>query len=127
MLTAVLNKHHRPHTFQSVGIHLISAFFVFCIGCTFVGNKDRADLLSKADALALAVALANEQCFKTYSEQPFTEDSYTMTFENGRWRWGHLDLSGQYGYSAVVSFDSKGEDRVVEVFYSSDKPKPVFQ
>jgi hypothetical protein len=96
---------------------------IFCIGCRTTVKKNNIDSLSEDDALALAVSIANEECFKRYSERPFNEESYMIKFEEGRWRWGRLDLSGEHGYSAIVSFDSNGKNKTVEVYYSTDLPK----
>ena len=97
----------------------------FYISCWPIGKNNNIDSLSEAEALVLAVSLANEECFATYSERPFNENSYTIKFEDGRWRWGRVDLFGEHGFSATVSFDSWGKNKTVEVYFSVDYPRRV--
>jgi hypothetical protein len=93
-------------------------------GChTFGGNRS-TEPLSRAEALRLAVELANDECNARYSVSPFTETDYTIEFSAGLWQWGGLDVAGSAGYSARVSFDSTGGARQIEVFYSTDRIVP---
>lgn len=100
---------------------------IFCICCRPTDKKSNIDALSEADALALAVSLANEECFNRYSKRPFNEESYKIKFEEGRWLWGRLDISGEGGFSAAVSFDSNGKNKAVEVYFSTGDLKRVIQ
>jgi hypothetical protein len=93
---------------------------VLCLGCGVLRQGVLDQELSESEALILAVTLANVECTKEFGNSPFDEKSYKISFLDGRWVWGSLDLSGIHGYSAVVSFDPIGADRDVEIFYSLD-------
>ncbi len=99
-------------------------FVILClpavVGCQAARKPDRDQMLSRDAALEFAVALANEECMKRFSAEPFDEASYRIEFKNGRWQWGVLDPAGPGGFSAVVSFDVNGNSRIVEVFLSTD-------
>jgi hypothetical protein len=84
------------------------------------------DLLGEQEALALAVSLANDACETRYHRSPFGADTYAIMFEEGRWTWGRLDPAGPGGYSATVSFDSRGGERDVEVYFSSDFIEAIY-
>jgi hypothetical protein len=73
----------------------------------------------------LAVSIANAKCTEEFSEAPFDDTSYTISFRDGRWYWGALDVYGIYGFSAVVSFDARGAGRQSTVFYSNPVTMPV--
>ena len=88
------------------------------------GRRSGNGELTASEALALAVELANEECRARFAEAPFTSDTYEVFFEGRRWHWGALDLAGEGGYSAIVSFDARGGDRRVEVFLSTDMITP---
>ncbi len=83
--------------------------------------------LSQAEANKLAVSLANSECMARFDEAPFRESDFPIVFKDGRWKWGEVDPSGVSGFSARVSFDRAGGDRVVEVFYSSDGARTQFR
>jgi hypothetical protein len=72
----------------------------------------------------LAVELANNECKAKFSVAPFNSKSYQIYFDGGWWRWGTLELVGEGGYSAVVSFDARGEHQHVEVIVSTDAITP---
>jgi hypothetical protein len=95
------------------------------IGCQSASRESNTQKLSESEALSLAVELANKECESSYSSAPFTLSSYSIEFRDGRWHWGSLDLAGDNGFSAVVSFGPRGEDRQVEVFLSTDKITPL--
>jgi len=82
--------------------------------------------LERIAALQLAVRLANAECQERYECAPFNETSYTIARAEDRWTWGGLDLVGEAGFSARVSFDASGGDRQVEVFYSTDEVMPLY-
>lgn len=95
------------------------------VGCLSGSKQSEGQKLSEAEALALAVELANKVCDTRYSFAPFTESSYPIAFKDGRWHWGSLDLAGESGFSAIVSFGPRGEDQQVEVFLSIDTITPL--
>jgi hypothetical protein len=92
-------------------------------GCQASRNKAFERELSKSDALALAVSLANEECNRKYETSPFDISSYPIGYRDGRWHWGAVDPHGVHGYSALVSFDGRGGSRSVEIFFSTDVPR----
>jgi hypothetical protein len=95
------------------------------LGCQSGAGDLTGRKLTKSQALSLAVELANKECDSSYSTKPFTSSSYSIEFKDGRWHWGSLDLAGEGGFSAAVSFGSRGEDQRVEVFLSTDKIMPL--
>lgn len=104
---------------------LLAAMIVVAgIGCQASSRQTAGHELTRTEALALAVELANEECEVRYSATPFTITSYEIVFVDGRWSWGTLDHAGDQGFSAVVSFGARGEDREVEVFLSTDMLMP---
>jgi hypothetical protein len=105
----------------------IVAFIVvlLCLGCSLVHRSSSEGELSESEALQLAVSIANSKCNEEFSETPFDETSYTISFRDGRWVWGALDVYGIYGFSALVSFDARGADRQSTIFFSYDYPIPV--
>ncbi len=92
--------------------------------CQAVPKRTHIQPISKGEALALAVTLANGECLEKFSEAPFNISSYPIELKNKRWHWGRIDLAGINGYSAIVSFDVRGKDRRVEVFLSTDALTP---
>ena len=99
---------------------LVVLIVVLGLGCQSSGRQVADHELTAPEALTLAVELANKECEATYSTAPFEPSSYSITFEDGRWHWGALDQAGEGGFSATVSFGARGEDRKVEVFWSTD-------
>jgi len=97
------------------------------VGCSTTPRDGRNAELTEAQALQLAVSLANAECTDKFGEAPFEASNFPIRFQDGRWLWGTFDARGVYGFSAVVSFDSRGEDRKTEVFFSHDRPQPVPQ
>jgi hypothetical protein len=96
---------------------------VAALGCAthrLAPASSSTSVLSPEEALSLAVELANEKCFEKYSRKPFERTTWAIHFEDGRWEWGGVDPHGVDGYSAAVSFDEKGKDRRVEVYFSTD-------
>jgi hypothetical protein len=81
--------------------------------------------ISKQEALALAVTIANKECMERFSTSPFDSTSYPIEFKHGRWQWGAIDLAGANGYSGIVSFDAYGNNQRVEVFLSTDTVTPL--
>ena len=105
---------------------VISVLVVGCfLGCQSGFRDSTAPQLTEYDALFLAVKLANEECSKQFSVKPFDESSFSVSFKNGKWHWGELDLSGVNGFSGVVTFDPWGKHPSVEVFLSTDLPRSV--
>ena len=104
-------------------IHILVALAVVLLlaSCSST-RKNGAQPLDQSDALALAVKVANDECMRLFSESPFVGSEYPVRFHEDRWTWGHLDIAGPAGFSAVVSFDARGNNRAVEVFFSTDKP-----
>jgi len=98
---------------------------VLGIGCQASQQKTVGHELTGPEALALAVDLANKECNARYSTTPFNASSYPITFRDGLWHWGILDHAGYGGFSAIVTFDSRGEKRTVEVFLSTDEVLPL--
>jgi hypothetical protein len=99
--------------------------FSVLLACWRAGDGESSDQLNQTSALVLAVTLANDRCSELYGVRPFDHDSYEILWSDGKWRWGGLDVYGAQGYSAFVTFDRRGEDRSVEVFYSTDKVSPL--
>jgi hypothetical protein len=97
------------------------------LGCGTTHRDGRNAELTEAQALQLAVSLANAECTDKFGEAPFEALNFPIRFQEGGWLWGDFDIRGVYGFSAVVSFDSRGEDRKTLVFFSHDRPKPVRQ
>jgi hypothetical protein len=93
-------------------------------GCQRAKNIAHDTPLTQAEALTLAIELANQKCMQLYSAAPFDSSTYGISFREGRWHWGELDVMGVHGYAAMVSFDLSGGDRRVEVFVSSDALRP---
>ena len=93
-------------------------------GCQTGYKGETPRPLSESEALSLAVTLANEECTKRFSQTPFNQSSFAIEFRDEHWRWGALDVHGESGFSAVVSFDAHGGDRTVVVFFSWDSPIP---
>jgi hypothetical protein len=101
---------------------LLFGVLILGVGCHSAQKQISGRELSESEALELAVRLANQECDKIYSVTPFEPSSYFIIFRQGRWHWGTLDLAGEGGLSAQVSFDARGRDPVVEVFLSVDTP-----
>ena len=97
------------------------------LGCGTTHRDSRNAELTETQALQLAVSLANAECTDKFGESPFEASNFPIRFQDGRWLWGNFDIRGVYGFSALVSFDSRGEDRKTSVFFSYDLPEPVGQ
>ena len=97
--------------------------FAFMVGCSGT-SKGQAGSISESQALDLAVAIANKECMSRFARAPFDRSSYPIEFKDGRWWWGRLDLAGEMGFSASVSFDARGKDPGVEVYFSADRLQP---
>jgi hypothetical protein len=112
---------------RSIGLSL--AFLAIALwlvgGCQASRNRGEVEQLSQAEALQLAVALANEECSAKYSGTPFDESTYPIEFDGERWHWGGYDPAGLGGYSAEVSFDAAGNNREVQVYLSVDQVTPT--
>ena len=91
-------------------------------GAGACGGRSPAQL-TPAEALQLAVTLANAKCQATFSHAPFDSTRYGLERVDGVWRWGGLDLASVDGFSADVRFDGDGGNQHVEVTYSNDIPK----
>jgi len=104
---------------------LVLMVLVLMAGCHSASNQPDGQKLTESEALTLAVELANKECEARYSFAPFNMSSYLIEFKDGRWHWGSLDLSGESGFSAVVSFGPRGEDHFVEIFLSIDTISPL--
>jgi hypothetical protein len=102
-----------------------TALILLVAGCTTARRGSANPRLSDEQALVLAVGLANQECEARFSRTPFDKATSNIRFANGRWSWGGLDLAGQEGLSAAVSFDEFGGDRVVEVYLSADGLTPI--
>ena len=92
------------------------------LGCQAAQRGASRQTLSEPEALKLAVSIANVECVAKFGEAPFDESIFSIDFREGHWHWGTLDLRGVHGFSAVVSFDARGDDRYVVVFFSFDLP-----
>ncbi|MDH4037201.1 MAG: hypothetical protein OEX18_14965 [Candidatus Krumholzibacteria bacterium] len=100
---------------------------VFAAGCQAAHRDMGAAALSKAEALTIAVGIANDECDALYGERPFAGADFPLVFDAGRWHWGSLDPEGVHGYSVEVSFDSHGGDRMVVIYFSNDSSVRVIQ
>ena len=109
----MISRIRATRLFVILGVLLVS-------GCQEARRSDRDQLLSRNAALELAVTLANDECMRKFSTEPFDETSYGIELKNGRWQWGVLDPAGPGGFSAIVSFDVSGRNRIVEIFLSTD-------
>jgi len=76
--------------------------------------------LSSDQAAARAAELANDECERLYHVRPFTAERYPAVIEDGRYRWGRLELAAPGGYSATVSFATDGSGAEVEVVLTTD-------
>jgi hypothetical protein len=108
--------------FRKLGLAsvLLASLAFLVLGCHASRRAGHPESLSEAQALELAVALANGESKAKFSVEPFDGSSYEINFIDGRWRWGKFDPSGFYGFSTLVSFDGQGRDRRVVVFFSWD-------
>jgi hypothetical protein len=95
------------------------------LGCGVTHRDAGSAVLSEKQALQLAVNLANAECADRFGEAPFEASNYPISFRNGRWFWGILDVYGVHGFSALVSFDARGDDRKTVVFFSYDQVEPI--
>jgi hypothetical protein len=68
----------------------------------------------------LAAKLANEECERRYQRRPFPPGQYTAVIQDGLYHWGHLDVGGKGGFSAVVTFLPDGSQPHVEIYFSTD-------
>ena len=75
-------------------------------------------------AAELAAELANHECEHRYGRRPFVAEQYSTVLQDGTYHWGHLDVGGQGGFSAMVSFQRDASEPHVEVYFSSDVLKP---
>lgn len=91
------------------------------------GDHERHGALTRTQAMQLAVLLANEKCQATFHRAPFDSTRGRLARTGGYWRWGALDLGSADGLSAEVRFDARGEDRSVEVFFSTDRPRMLYR
>ncbi len=107
-------------------IHILVALAVVLLlaSCSST-RKNGAQPLDQSDALALAVKVANDECMRRFGESPFVGSEYAIRFHEDRWTWGRLDIAGPAGFSALVSFDARGNNRTVEAFFSTDKVSPL--
>ena len=94
-------------------------------GCQAAQREASRQTLSEPEALKLAVSIANAECVAKFGEAPFDGSSFSIEFRKGHWRWGKLDPHGVHGFSALVSFDARGDDKNVVVFFSVDRVVPV--
>jgi hypothetical protein len=91
---------------------------IFQAGC---GSDSVAILpISPDKAAQLAAKLANDQCDHLYQKRPFTANQYAAKLQDGTYHWGGLDVGGQKGFSALVTFRQNGGDPHVEVYFSTD-------
>ena len=104
---------------------LLSALclLIHCTSSVPDSNRRDSGELDRAQAAAMAAKLANEECLRQFDNAPFDTASFALEFSDGRWRWGRLDVHGEKGYSARVSFDPDGGNDSVEVFFSTDLRK----
>lgn len=100
---------------------IVMVLLAFSLVAASEADKAGKKVLSKDDALALAVELANAECEESFGERPFDLKSFEVVKDGGRWRWGELDVHGENGYSARVSFNLKGAKDSVEVYLSTDR------
>jgi len=98
---------------------------IFGLGCQAAQRGASRQNLSEPEALKLAVSIANAECVAKFGEAPFEESSFSIGFREEHWHWGMLDPHGVWGFSAVVSFDARGDDRQVIVFFSYDTATPT--
>jgi len=76
--------------------------------------------LSADRAAQLAAKLANDECEQRYQRRPFRPEQHAAVLENGKYRWGGLDVGGRGGFSALVTFTPDGSRPKVEVYFSTD-------
>jgi hypothetical protein len=81
-------------------------------------------VLSADEAAQLAAKLANDQCDRQYQKRPFDAAQHSAVRQNGRYRWGGLDVGGPGGFSALVTFRPDGSEPQVEVYFSTDVLRP---
>lgn len=103
---------------------MLLVLLILGLGCQAVQRGASRQTLSEPEALKLAASIANAECVDKFGEAPFDESSFSIDFREGHWHWGTLDLHGVYGFSTLVSFDARGDDRHVVVFFSFDALMP---
>jgi hypothetical protein len=82
-------------------------------------------VLSAGEAAELAARLANEQCERQFRKRPFKpEQQHATVSQDGRYRWGGLDVGAPGGFSALVTFHQDGSEPHVEVYFSTDALRP---
>ena len=92
---------------------------LFLVGCSqHVETTQR--VLSSNDAAQLAAKLANDKCENLYRRRPFRGNQYLPKLEKDEYHWGHLNVAGEGGFSALVTFRGSGENPRVEIYFSTD-------
>ena len=80
----------------------------------------RTTYLSANRAAQLAAELANNECERRYHQRPFRPEQHAAVLEDGKYRWGGLDVGGPAGFSARVTFAPDGSHPKAEVYFSTD-------
>lgn len=83
-------------------------------------TKAQRIMLDNRGAAELAARLANDECARRYSRQPFAPQQHPAVLKQGMYEWGGLDVGGPSGFSAFVRFGLDGSNPQVEVYFSSD-------
>jgi len=107
---------------------LILGCLAIQIGCvrSTIPSEGKASLssahriLPAQDAAELAARLAHERCKHQFGRQPFSAGQHSARMEDGLYHWGELDVGGEGGFSASVTFRPDGTEPHVEVYFSSD-------
>ena len=84
------------------------------------GLSTRASYVSASKAAQLAAQLANDECERRYHRRPFRPEQHAAVLDNGKYRWGGLDVGGRGGFSALVTFEPDGSHPKIEVYFSTD-------
>lgn len=112
---------------SNFGFLLAATCLALALGCAGTRDGHARSPISRSRALELAVAMANEECMHKFSVAPFDSSTASIEFKNDHWHWGGLDLAGEGGLSAYVTFDVEGKDRRVEVYLSTDQLQGVYE
>lgn len=114
-----MKKFSLPFSLALVGLTAISSL---ADAQAEIADRPKTGLkLSQTQATKLAVELANDECERLYKKRPFTLKRIHAVQHNDRYRWGRLDVTGQGGFSSLVTFALDGSDPKVEVFFSTDQ------
>jgi hypothetical protein len=101
-------------------MRLLYVIYIFPLFFNCYSGENQKNILTKNQALKLAVKISNEKCKENFDVTPFDTGSYSIEYIDGYWIWGEFDVRGINGYSVVTKFDKYGKKDTVEVYFSED-------